>query len=125
LETPAHERIICITGDFAVTGSSEELDRAQQFLKDLYEGLEWSLENARSRIVIIPGNHDLEWSKPDVASRWQTWRVFVDDFYGTKSPRGDALAWVRLVRIEAARVAFSVWIQNITSTRIASIATVE
>ena len=72
---------VCITGDLAFSGESDEYDRVSPHIDDLLDvtGL------SRDRLFMIPGNHDVEQS------------VF-DQFYrgepGTaKAGRADILPW--------------------------------
>lgn len=51
--------LVVVTGDFTFTGAKEEYEEAEIFLRRL-AGI-WSLD--MDRFVIVPGNHDIQWTK--------------------------------------------------------------
>ena len=58
------ELVLC-TGDIAFSGASAEYARAEAFFDNLLDAID--LE--RSRLFVVPGNHDVDLSKIDVAHR--------------------------------------------------------
>jgi 3',5'-cyclic AMP phosphodiesterase CpdA len=73
--------ILVISGDLTYRGRQEEFDRVEEFLKELGTGIGITHE----RIVIVPGNHDVNWleSKQDVTRRFDDYIGFLDKFYGS------------------------------------------
>lgn len=51
---------IFATGDLAWSGAKEEFDQAQVFFRDLAKSLRLSEDEFRSRLFVIPGNHDVD-----------------------------------------------------------------
>lgn len=51
--------LVVVTGDFTFTGAEKEYREAEVFLRRL-AGI-WSLD--MDRFVIVPGNHDIQWTK--------------------------------------------------------------
>jgi len=50
--------IICVTGDIAYSGSSEQYAIAELFFDDIYEKLKNRYENMYIQYMFVPGNHD-------------------------------------------------------------------
>jgi len=53
--------LVVVTGDFTFTGAKPEYEEAEIFLRRL-AGI-WSLD--MDRFVIVPGNHDIQWTKSE------------------------------------------------------------
>ncbi len=56
---PGRPRIIAVTGDIADSATRREYEQARDLLRSLGE----ELGVAPSRIVVVPGNHDVSWLK--------------------------------------------------------------
>lgn len=79
--TQEHQRFyLVVSGDLTYTASTEEFRQAQQFLEDVCAGLDIPKE----RVIIAPGNHDVNWDagRVNVANRFDNYVVFLSDFYG-------------------------------------------
>jgi len=65
-------KIIIVSGDIVKGGKPEEIssqyDQASEFLNNLTE---FFLENDKTRIIIVPGNHDVDWNKSKISMRKQ------------------------------------------------------
>lgn len=86
--------LVVITGDLAETSDKSEYSEVKKFLNGLLEGL--SLE--ASNVVIVPGNHDVNWDmfksselchkalkkpfEPPYFDKFRIFKEFYDDFYG-------------------------------------------
>jgi len=75
--------ILCITGDLAQTGSYEEFQQAKLFLDSLAQSRPFA--GIRS-VFLVPGNHDVIYSEPNVGKRWQQFINFFNDVYGRSIP---------------------------------------
>jgi 3',5'-cyclic AMP phosphodiesterase CpdA len=72
--------LLVISGDLTYRAQTEEFERAREFLEEICNGI----GIAHNRVVIVPGNHDIDWlaSKQDVARRFDNFIGFLDSFYG-------------------------------------------
>ncbi len=72
--------VLVISGDLTYRARADEFDRVKEFLEETCSGIGITHE----RVVIIPGNHDVDWlgSKQDVARRFDNYIGFLDSFYG-------------------------------------------
>lgn len=63
-------KIIIVSGDIIKGGEPEEIssqyDQVSEFLNKLTE---FFLENDKTRIIIVPGNHDVDWNKSKISMR--------------------------------------------------------
>jgi 3',5'-cyclic AMP phosphodiesterase CpdA len=64
--------LIAITGDLTDTAAEEEFTSAAAFVR----GLEEFLSGRSGRAVIVPGNHDVTYTKSDLDARLYAWRAF-------------------------------------------------
>jgi 3',5'-cyclic AMP phosphodiesterase CpdA len=71
---------VVLSGDIVYTGSTEEFDLASTFLTELCN----EVGITRDQVVIVPGNHDIDWSvaKADLKKRFDNYLGFVHKFYG-------------------------------------------
>ena len=98
------EFYLLISGDIADSSSKEEYDYAKRFLEKILE----KLRIDKSRVLIVPGNHDVSWDKCKEAARkakedggtlknayeyleekYYYFKLFYDDFYDTNGKRFD------------------------------------
>ncbi len=56
--------IVVVSGDLTERGDFQEFNQALSFLK----GLEKALKLDRKRFIVVPGNHDVRWSKQDAGA---------------------------------------------------------
>lgn len=84
--TPGCPVLFCISGDLTQTASPQEFEEARALLQGLSE-LEIEGRSGHP-VVVVPGNHDVEWSRVDPASRWLNWRHFYSAFTGTVAAPG-------------------------------------
>lgn len=59
LPTPEEIDLIVVSGDVTQTASPEEYTEAEQFLCQLATEL---LGGNKTRLIIVPGNHDVSWN---------------------------------------------------------------
>ena len=71
---------IVVSGDLTYTASVAEFKLVEAFLEELCEEL--SLQ--RRQVVLVPGNHDVDWrlAAIDVTHRFDNYLTFVRGFYG-------------------------------------------
>jgi 3',5'-cyclic AMP phosphodiesterase CpdA len=75
--------LVVVTGDLTETGDAAQFETARLFL----EGLADALSLGRHRVLVVPGNHDIDLKQPG-ARRLHNWLDFVAAFYGeASSPR--------------------------------------
>lgn len=79
--------LIIVSGDLTQTGAEDEFSVALEFL----EGISGLVNNDRSRVIIVPGNHDLNWSIA-AASYTQTTE---DDYDNQPSTQEPYQQWVK------------------------------
>jgi 3',5'-cyclic AMP phosphodiesterase CpdA len=72
--------LIVISGDLAWSGASAEYDLALQFLNDL------RAHAPRASFVLIPGNHDYDWTAPDPLRKQDGFIKLLRRFYGAQLP---------------------------------------
>ena len=56
---------ICVTGDIAFSGNSNEYELAEKFFTDIKEYLSNELEELVCHFVFVPGNHDCDFSEEE------------------------------------------------------------
>lgn len=61
---------IVVTGDIAFSGKTSEYDIAYAFLHELLNGIKSHCDKVVSKIILVPGNHDCDFSKEDAARRY-------------------------------------------------------
>ncbi len=71
---------LAVSGDLAYTATEGEFELARGFLEETCEGLGIS----KDRVVIAPGNHDINWhaAEDDIKKRFDNYIVFLSQFYG-------------------------------------------
>jgi 3',5'-cyclic AMP phosphodiesterase CpdA/Flp pilus assembly protein TadD len=74
---------VVVSGDLTYTGGKVEFELVHAFLSELCS----SFGIDRTRVVIAPGNHDVNWNlaKNDLAQRFDNFLLFVDRFYGRRA----------------------------------------
>jgi len=75
--------LVLVTGDLTWSGDVHEFENTREFLETIRR--EFDLHN--SQIVVVPGNHDIEWrdEKEDVnGDAEMNYRKFIESFYGTR-----------------------------------------
>lgn len=72
--------VLVVSGDLVYTGKTSEFDLVKEFL----EGLCDDLALPREQVVLVPGNHDIDWdeSKLDKRRRFDNFLMFARSFYG-------------------------------------------
>jgi len=72
--------VLVASGDFTYRGHADEFNLASSFLL----GLCSDIGLPRERVVMVPGNHDVNWdaAKTDPATRLDDYLAFVRGFYG-------------------------------------------
>ena len=72
---------LIVSGDFGYTATSAEFKLALAFLEDIAG----TLNVPRERIIVCPGNHDVNWaeSKIDRSRRFDPYLSFLKKFYGS------------------------------------------
>jgi hypothetical protein len=104
--------LVCLTGDIADWGNPGEYEQATRFVDELLG----ALSLPRSRLFVVPGNHDIDRSKqPDAWTgiRSQSWEIrskLSSWLAGDKVPTGVDDSWRELVRERQA--AFSAWVEH-------------
>lgn len=99
--------LLIVSGDLAETGATKEFDDAEKFLCDLID----HLKLPRSRVVIVPGNHDINRKlsqgyqltcegenvsvDPRLPAKWKNYRRFFERFYAGEADArfSDELPW--------------------------------
>jgi tetratricopeptide (TPR) repeat protein len=108
--------LVCLTGDVADWGKAEEFEQGTRFLDELLA----TLQLPRSRLLVVPGNHDIDRGSDGSASM-QAWtgirrqpstiRNAVSDWMaGGTTPAGVDDAWRELV-LER-QVAYRAWVER-------------
>lgn len=71
---------IVLSGDLVYTGKAEEFDLVQNFLVELCN----ELGMTRDQVVIVPGNHDIDWdvARTSLTQRFDNYLTFTRQFYG-------------------------------------------
>jgi 3',5'-cyclic AMP phosphodiesterase CpdA len=68
--------ILCLTGDFAETASSDEFREAEAFIKQLAIEKVYGKAPGLENIFIVPGNHDVAYMPKKPEDRWSSWSQF-------------------------------------------------
>ncbi len=73
---------LIVSGDLTYTATANEFRLVEKFLNDLCADL--SID--KSRVFIVPGNHDINWdeAKIDKSRRFDNFVTFLDSFYGAE-----------------------------------------
>lgn len=61
--------LLCITGDIAFSGKEEQYLLASIVISDIITGIKSRHKNLFIQLVIVPGNHDCDFDRPDNAVR--------------------------------------------------------
>lgn len=71
---------VVVSGDLVDTGSRSEFNLAHEFLAEICQ----RLGLGREQIVLVPGNHDVDWAKAaiDLHERFDNYLSFLLEFYG-------------------------------------------
>jgi 3',5'-cyclic AMP phosphodiesterase CpdA/tetratricopeptide (TPR) repeat protein len=79
-EQDHHRFVLVVSGDLTYQGTPAEFERVHEFL----EALCTSLSLPRERVILVPGNHDVNWpmAKIDVRWRFDNYLAFLRKFYG-------------------------------------------
>jgi 3',5'-cyclic AMP phosphodiesterase CpdA len=86
-EDPGCPVLFALTGDMAQTGTYEELDRAETFVKELTHIPLLGTVHPLEDVFIVPGNHDVLFDSADIGKRWQQWTDFPNRLRGTHVDR--------------------------------------
>jgi 3',5'-cyclic AMP phosphodiesterase CpdA len=86
-EDPGCPVLFALTGDMAQTGTYEELDRAETFVKELTHIPLLGTVHPLEDVFIVPGNHDVLFDSADIGKRWQQWTDFHNRLRGTHVDR--------------------------------------
>lgn len=72
--------VLVVSGDLTYTGKSQEFDLVEKFLGELCDSLGFK----RNQVVLVPGNHDVDWqlAAMDETHRFDHYLSFVRRFYG-------------------------------------------
>ncbi len=70
---------LVISGDFSSTSQNKEFDIALDFIDELKTKLNLS----KNEIIVVPGNHDINWDEKD-GNRRSQYQRFYRQFYGKK-----------------------------------------
>jgi 3',5'-cyclic AMP phosphodiesterase CpdA len=81
--------IVCITGDFAEIASPDEFREAEKFIKELAKTEIFGSARGLENIFVVPGNHDLIFSAPEIEDRWGPWSIFYQNTFGKASSARD------------------------------------
>jgi len=73
--------IVCVTGDLATQATHKEFDEAERFLRTLAETSINGRKLTMDSIFIVPGNHDVLYTKPTIEERIQEWIAFYNRLY--------------------------------------------
>jgi hypothetical protein len=104
--------LVCLTGDVADWGNPGEYDLATRFVNGLLE----ALSLPRSRLFVVPGNHDIDRNKqPDAWTgiRSQSWEIrskLSSWLANDNAPAGVVDSWRELVLERQA--AFWAWVEH-------------
>jgi len=80
--------LIAVTGDMAQVGTFDELSEAEKFLRGLTDLPILGRQRSLDDVFLVPGNHDVLYTKSDVAERWHEWHGFYNRLRGlTLDPR--------------------------------------
>jgi 3',5'-cyclic AMP phosphodiesterase CpdA len=78
---PPMPKVFCVSGDFATKGAKEEFAEAKKFVEKLKGRMAAKIKPKPKGFVVCPGNHDLDWEKPDDSLRWQEYASFLSNIY--------------------------------------------
>jgi len=70
---------VALTGDVAFSGRDDEYEIAAEFLKELQDQLRSRLPDSECEMLIVPGNHDCDFSEPNKAREIVVSNVRADD----------------------------------------------
>lgn len=72
---------LAITGDFTETAKQMEFDQAMQFVNSFIGPDLLGKKLNKRHVFMIPGNHDVAFSEPDVKTRFQPYCTFYNEFF--------------------------------------------
>ena len=78
--------IIAVTGDFTQKAAHEEFQEASSFLDSLLSKKILNREVTKKNVFIVPGNHDVEFTKSSSDERFQPYCSFYNKFYQEVRP---------------------------------------
>lgn len=78
--------IICVTGDLATEATHDEFVEAEKFLRALADTAINGKKITMEAIFVVPGNHDVAYTKPTIEERLQEWIAFYNRLYKPKKP---------------------------------------
>src|SRR5262249_25779425 len=76
---PPMPKLVCISGDFTVSASGEEFAQAEDFVNRFRMPPPNGLGLSAEAIFVCPGNHDLDWDRPDDPLRWRAYANFLNN----------------------------------------------
>jgi 3',5'-cyclic AMP phosphodiesterase CpdA len=81
---PPIPKVLCLTGDFAVSPNEKEFTQAANFVERICQPAPLGLGLARAAVFVCPGNHDLDWNATTDALRWHEYAGFLNAIYSGK-----------------------------------------
>jgi 3',5'-cyclic AMP phosphodiesterase CpdA len=91
--------IICLTGDFVTDARNPfEFERAAEFVRGLAGTKIHGSVPGMKNIFLVPGNHDVDYSKPTLGQRWDGYATFVSQLQRRFVDRDQPLDLVELHR---------------------------
>jgi len=98
LETITHDTptIVCFTGDFATTSSRDEFDEAAMFVESVIAAKVNGKKCNRSRVFVVPGNHDIEYKEDKTGHKWEQWRKFYNAINKARCSDDDPYEYVKV-----------------------------
>lgn len=78
---------VCITGDLTQTASHSEFREAESFIRGLADTPLFGGKLGLSRVLCIPGNHDLKYDEHAVGPRWTEYAEFYKRLFNTHLDR--------------------------------------
>lgn len=95
-DDPSCPVCIAITGDFTSKCEEKGFEEAARFVSQLTKARVFGKERGISDIVMVPGNHDVDFSRTDEGLRWYLWTQFAETVTGKKYSNGKPLDFVDL-----------------------------
>lgn len=75
--------VIAVTGDLTFTGRENQFKYALEFLNNLKQKVLRGV--SKERVVLIPGNHDVNWNQKHPVDKFTRYNYFIHNFYDDKS----------------------------------------
>lgn len=90
--------VIAVTGDVAQDAKADEFAEARKFLDDLVASPVFGQTVTKDQLFLVPGNHDVVFTEPDMSQRWQPYCALYQGFFGklTDPAKAGFLTTVRM-----------------------------